>query len=342
VIKSTPDSAAVYLNDQFYGTTPYLGKILGGQYKLELRREPFPYHSQQIIIVPGETLPVNVDLRVGSVEIISVPAKARIEIDNQYIGETPFIFNKVPIGKHFIKVSMDHYSTFESEFEITKDSFYQKFDIQLKPKESVLSIQGFPRNAQIELNEQKVGLLPTDNIKLTIGTHNLIVSQPGFYQYEKNIVIDSGDPYELTIALKPKSKYAAMLYSTLLPGSGQIYSGRSTQGIILGAASLGCAAVALVFTNDYNTKNDTYMETKTIYDNNTDLGKMDELYQATEESYTEMEDAHKQAQLMWGITIAVWLYNIADALFFFPDISGVNLKTETQASYSKLVLTIRL
>jgi hypothetical protein len=98
----------------------------------------------------------------------------------------------------------------------------------------------------------------------------------------------------------------------------------------------------VVFTSDYNSKNDQYMETKAIYDNNTDLGMMDELYQATQESYREMEDAHNKAQTMWGITIAVWLYNMADALFFFPDISGVQLNAHTQASSSRIIFSIQL
>lgn len=198
VIKSTPDSAAVYLNDQFYGTTPYLGKTLGGQYKLELKKEPFHSHIQQIIIIPGETLPVNVDLSadLGSVEIISNPSNARIEIDNQYIGETPFTFKKLAKGKHVIQVSLENYVPFDSEFEINKDNLNQRFNVLLKPKESILSVKGSPRNAQIELNEKKVGILPSEKIKLAFGAYNLTVTQPGYYQYQKNIVIASGDPYE--------------------------------------------------------------------------------------------------------------------------------------------------
>ena len=71
------------------------------------------------------------------------------------------------------------------------------------------------------------------------------------------------------------------------------------------------------------------------------MGKMDELYQTQQDHYNEMKDAHQRAQLMWGLTIAVWLYNMADAVFFFPDQNGIELKGETHASCSKLVLHIR-
>jgi hypothetical protein len=341
VIKSTPDSAAVFLNDLFYGTTPYLGKTLAGHYKLELRKEPYPSHEEQIIIIPGETLPVNVDFSkdAGSVQISSKPANAKIELDNRYIGETPLIYKKLAKGKHKILVTLKDYETFEAEFEIDKYRLSQKFDISLKAKESTLSVLGSPKNAEIAVDDSSLGYLPMQKAKILYGAHKVTVAKPGFFTFRKDILISSHDPYLLNITLEAKSKYSALLYSTLLPGSGQIYSGRTTTGIILGASTLGCATVSLLFTSDYNDKNDQYMIDKKAYDNNTDLGKMDALYKTTQDSYSEMEDAHQRAQIMWGLTIAVWFYNMADAVFFFPGQNSPDLSAETDASGSKLVFS---
>jgi TM2 domain-containing membrane protein YozV len=141
--------------------------------------------------------------------------------------------------------------------------------------------------------------------------------------------------------LKAKSKYSALLYSTLLPGSGQVYSGRTTQGIILGAAALGAATTTLIFYNDYLDKKDTYSANKNDYDSNTDLGKMESLYNTVQDSYSEMEDANSRFKIMFGVMAAVWIYNMVDAVLFFPDVGGMELTANTKDKHTGLTLSVK-
>ena len=53
-IETEPDSAQVYLNDQFYGTTPYTGSLLAGRYRLKLSRDNFVPLYNDIVIRPYE------------------------------------------------------------------------------------------------------------------------------------------------------------------------------------------------------------------------------------------------------------------------------------------------
>ena len=53
-IETEPDSAQVYLNDQFYGTTPYTGRLLAGRYRLTLSRDNFVPLYDDIVIKPYE------------------------------------------------------------------------------------------------------------------------------------------------------------------------------------------------------------------------------------------------------------------------------------------------
>jgi hypothetical protein len=63
VIQSKPDSADVYLNEQFYGTTPYIGKLLAGRYNLKIRKQGFLPSFEGIIIKPSETVPIEIELK---------------------------------------------------------------------------------------------------------------------------------------------------------------------------------------------------------------------------------------------------------------------------------------
>jgi hypothetical protein len=344
VIQSTPDSAAVYLNQQFYGVTPYLGKTLAGQYKLELRKEPYVPHEETIIIISGETHPVNVELgtSLGTVHVVSNPEKARVAIDERFIGETPLQFGKIGKGLHTLTITLENYEKFETEFEISSENRTKTYNVPLILLESSLNIEGTPRGAQINIDGKAFGLIPIEKAKINFGRHDIAVKKQGFFDYEQNILINKAGSYNINIQLEPKSKYSALLYSTFLPGSGQVYAGRKTQGIIVGLAALGSAATSFIFNNSYLDKRDKYIADKNAYDINTDLGKMESLYNTMQDGYSTMEDAESKSKIMFGIMAAVWLYNVLDAMLFFPDQTGFNLRAETNDLSTQLILSIKL
>jgi len=62
VINSDPDSCRVFIDGEFYGTTPYIGKLINGQYRLTIEQHGFDIYEQVIIVVAGRTLAVNSQL----------------------------------------------------------------------------------------------------------------------------------------------------------------------------------------------------------------------------------------------------------------------------------------
>jgi hypothetical protein len=65
IIKSEPEDAYVFFNNELYGTTPYMGKLLTGRYDLELKKDQFRNYKEEIIIAPNETLPIKVIMDAG-------------------------------------------------------------------------------------------------------------------------------------------------------------------------------------------------------------------------------------------------------------------------------------
>jgi TolB-like protein len=63
VVQSDPDSADVYFNEQFYGITPYVGKLIGGRYNLKIQKKGFLPAYEEVVIIPAETLPVKMELK---------------------------------------------------------------------------------------------------------------------------------------------------------------------------------------------------------------------------------------------------------------------------------------
>jgi len=344
VIQSEPDSAEVYLNDQYYGITPYIGKILAGRYKLGLKREPFLPYEQPIIIISNETLPVNITLNrtLGSMEVYSNPNGVEIELDGQIIGVTPLNFSKIEKGNHILKASLEYYNSFTTEFSISEEKKSHKFNIVLKPKESQLMFKGAPQSALVKINGEELGNLPIERTNINYGIYNLHVSKPGFHSHEQRITIEKSEPYIYEIKLKPKSKPLALLYSAVIPGSGQIYSDRITQGAIIGGTALFGVAFSILSGNNYASRKEDYLADRAEYDNNTDLGKMNDLYVQMQNSYDTMEKAYDTKQIVLGITAAIWLYNLIDVILFFPGQEGFYFTSNAHGEHTMLTLSLEL
>ena len=100
----------------------------------------------------------------------------------------------------------------------------------MKLKESNLIIEGSPKDAIVKVNGEEIGKIPTEKLALTYGEYHISISKPGFFSTDESITINNEYDFRHNIHLEPKSKLSAGLYSTLLPGSGQVYSGRPLKG----------------------------------------------------------------------------------------------------------------
>lgn len=121
VIKTDPEKVEVYIDDQFYGETPYLGKLIPGQYKLKLTKDKYQPHEETIVLVQGETLPININLELltGFITLISQPSDAIIFIDSIEVGKAPYR-GKLPIGLHELELKKQDYISHTETFTITE------------------------------------------------------------------------------------------------------------------------------------------------------------------------------------------------------------------------------
>ena len=93
VIQSKPEGADVYFNEQFYGTTPYVGKFIAGRYNLKVQYDNFLPSFKDIIIKPSETLPVDIELKrtIGAISettLAQSQRKLQVAVLDFYGGST--------------------------------------------------------------------------------------------------------------------------------------------------------------------------------------------------------------------------------------------------------------
>ena len=136
-IQSYPTGAAVYVNNNYMGTTIsssalYVTQLSPGSYPVRITLADYqPYtvtadvtaggvytiHANLVPVTPGPTPDTN-----GQITVRSSPSGANIYIDNLYKGLTPLTLVEIPKGGHSILLRMNGYQDWQSSVNVAARS----------------------------------------------------------------------------------------------------------------------------------------------------------------------------------------------------------------------------
>jgi serine/threonine protein kinase len=103
--------ANVYINGEPYGTTPQtVENLKAGMYKVRLQNPDFPVWEIKVRISKGEAAKVSHTFEYLGKVVINATPWAEVYLDGNLKGQTPLTIEKVPAGKHQIKVSREGYT----------------------------------------------------------------------------------------------------------------------------------------------------------------------------------------------------------------------------------------
>ena len=121
---------------------------------------------------------------------------------------------------------------------------------------------------------------------------------------------------------RSKSKVGAMIRSAMVPGYGQLYSGKKLwAGIWLGAETVAAGLIAMSY-NNYLIAYDDYNKHQKLYNDALDPDVVSEHKDNALASLSEVESANDQIKLATQLAAAVWLGNIAHAYLVGPGRAG--------------------
>ncbi len=154
------------------------------------------------------------------------------------------------------------------------------------------------------------------------GKYKLTVREDGYETYRQTLFLHPGRPMELTFSLKPKTRFKAALRSLIVPGWGQIYSGRTGKGVFFTILAAGTAGFYFIANDDFNEKLDDYNRINSRYKNAGTEAEKAALYSLLGNAKQEAYDAESKRLIAIGGIIGLWGLNLIDALFFFPQEKG--------------------
>ena len=184
-----------------------------------------------------------------------------------------------------------------------------------------VTVRTNPQGAAITLSGEVVvsGVSPVRFQHVLIGTYDLEAKRPGYETYHSKVILDPTRPTEISVGLTKKTRLKAGLRSLVIPGWGQVYSGKKTKGFLLAGMVLGSAVGYLIADQDFDDKYDTYQARLQEYNEAATIDERQLLQPGLDHAHRRAYDAEDTKRVLAGLVIGIWGLNLLDAVLFFPE-----------------------
>ena len=133
-VQSVPPGAAVFLNNNYQGTTypgdpVYVTQLAPGSYTVSLSMQDYQTYTTTAAVLVGQSQAVTATMlpvtpgpvadTTGQVIVGSTPAGAGVYLDNKYSGVTPLVLANIPAGSHALVLRQGGYQDWISTVTVT-------------------------------------------------------------------------------------------------------------------------------------------------------------------------------------------------------------------------------
>ncbi len=193
-----------------------------------------------------------------------------------------------------------------------------------------------PAGASCRINDQDLGVFPlSDPLTLEAGAYVITATLPGFFPFERTILIESeNDWLRVRAGLLPLKKSTAWKSNLLYAGLGQFYMGKKTKGWVFALLETGGLLTALAGeAQRLNYRND-YLILKNKYDSSVNAVEIENYRRNTGTAYSNMEDMESLRNTGLMVAGGAIVFSILDALFLFPSAEMGPGTTPLQTSFN--------
>ena len=106
-IETDPADAEVFINGISRGKTPLtIERIPEGSVNIDIKAAGYETHTRQVSLAAGEVQKINQAMKPlpGTLLIVSIPSGARVYINDEFKGTTPFTLEKLSPGTYRVRV----------------------------------------------------------------------------------------------------------------------------------------------------------------------------------------------------------------------------------------------
>lgn len=215
-LSSDPTGADVFVNGISRGQTPCrVDRIPGGTVALEIKANGFQPHTSEVSLAAGEVQKVNIQLKPmpGTLRVVTLPeGGARVYIDDEFKGESPFDLVNVKPGTYRVRVEKPGHEPAARTITLEKGASITE-EFRLAKNTGRLELITAPANSTVLIDGKKVGITlshandttavsePLSIEDVLEGEHQVAIFRKGFAVQKRAIEIKRGETLTLQFRL---------------------------------------------------------------------------------------------------------------------------------------------
>ncbi len=210
-IDSDPQGAEVLINNEKKGITPISIPLKEGSYEIVVKKDSYEdFEKKDINIEKNKTLDLGVIKLTplpsyATLEVETTPTNAKLYINGEEKGLTPYTVDKLKPGEYEIKITKSGYEDYKDKITLkdnenkTMKILLSKISVTPTPTTSYgsLSLDSDPSGADVYVDNKKIGKTPINSYKLEVGTYTLKISLTGYNDYISKVTISSNSTKNL-------------------------------------------------------------------------------------------------------------------------------------------------
>lgn len=182
-IETSPDGAKVFINEEYFGRTPFRTKLYPGTYDIRLEKHKYPPYQAEVTIPYKEKVKLYHNFKRarlhGRLNIQSYPPGAHIYIDDSYLGKTPESIRLMK-GQHHVRLVKDDFKPYIQWVDIWPNQVTElSADMTPIERDGTLEIHSEPSRAKVIIDGAFFDKTPLST-KLKPGRYQVEVIKKGY------------------------------------------------------------------------------------------------------------------------------------------------------------------
>lgn len=241
-VTSSPNEAAIYVDNVYQGLTPQQISLTHNQYTLRLERSGYESYSRQVYVYGGQTTTVSASLvpstTYGTISASSSPSGANFYLDGSFRGQTTMMISGLSSGSYFVELTKPGYQDWTGKVRVYPGqvtSVSPTLAPVQSPTTGALSVTSNPSYAAVYLDESYQGQTapgtPLVISAVSAGSHTVTVRLSGYEDSVSAVTINSGQTTKVSAELTPSGTGYGSLSVTSSPEGADVYINNVLAGI---------------------------------------------------------------------------------------------------------------
>ena len=203
-IRSEPDGARIFLDDEEVGLTPLTLEVLKGPHEIRLEKADHAPYIVELAVEPAteRTIgPIELVALPGRLELSSVPNGAIFTLGNHFLGRGPAEALVEPGRSHVIKAMLPGYKDIETTVRLKPDE-RREISLGLEPEYGTVFVRATPPDATLEINGTPDGRA-VQRLRLQTRAQRIRVVKEGYAPFETTVIPKADVSSEIAVTLHP-------------------------------------------------------------------------------------------------------------------------------------------